>query len=137
MPSLIVIGSGPGIALSTAALFAEKKFNKVALLSRSITRLPKDKAAILDILKSKGKTDVEIDTWDVDVSDWGALKNVLHLVEQRHADVTCVLFNAARVAPSPLLEFTEEEIVKDFMVGSHLLVALLDSPPHDKYKSAN
>lgn len=31
-------------------------------------------------------------------------------------NVTCVVFNAARVQPSKLLEEAEEEIVKDFMV---------------------
>lgn len=115
MPSLLVIGSGPGIALSTAALFAEKKFNKVALLARSPERLPQDKAGILEILKSKGKKDIEVVTWSVDISNSAAFKKVLGEVEQKYDDLTCVLFNAAKVAPSQLLEYPEEEIVKDFM----------------------
>lgn len=126
MPSLLVIGSGPGIALSTAALFAEKKFNKVALLARSPERLPQDKAGILEILKSKGKKDIEVVTWSVDISNSAAFKKVLGEVEQKYDDLTCVLFNAAKVAPSQLLEYPEEEIVKDFMVRLSTLYLTFD-----------
>jgi hypothetical protein len=138
MPSLAVIGSGPGIALATTALFAEKKFSKVALLARSSQRLLQDKASILEILRAKGRADVEIETWCVDISDSPAFKQVLREVSHRLGDLTCVLFNAARVAPSQLLEVAEEEIVRDFMVCPLptplilfilLLACVLPSPP--------
>ncbi len=114
MPSLLVIGSGPGIGLATTTLFAEKKFNKVALLSRSSSRLQEDKAAILKSLEFKGKNDVEVNTWSIDIVNVKAFKNVLREVGKKHADLSCVVFNAARVETSDLLTFDEENMLKDF-----------------------
>lgn len=37
-------------------------------------------------------------------------------------NVMCVVFNAARVQPSSILEESEEEILKDFQVCSFLLL---------------
>ncbi|KUJ13098.1 putative short-chain alcohol dehydrogenase [Mollisia scopiformis] len=110
-PTLLMIGSGPGIGLSTASLFASKKFSKVALISRNKERLVTDREAVLAAAKN---TDVK--TWVADVVDSEKYKNVLKEVEEWSGEgVDCVIFNAARVEPSTLLEFPEEEIVKDFM----------------------
>lgn len=116
MPSLVVVGSGPGIALSTAALFAEKKFDKVALISRSKSRIQQDQSSLLETLAKKNKTDIEVSTWNVDVNDSSAFKKVLQEVGEKHGDTTCVLFNAAKVAPSELLKYSEEEMIDDFKV---------------------
>jgi short-subunit dehydrogenase len=114
--ALLVIGSGPGIGISTASLFAQKKFSKVALISRDKARLSQDRDTILQSLQSTNRK-VEIKTWNVDITNTTAFKAVLKETE-KFATFSCVLFNAARVEPSELLTFPEEELVKDFMVHS-------------------
>jgi short-subunit dehydrogenase len=111
---LLVIGSGPGIGVTTASLFAQKKFTKIALISRDKTRLSVDRETILQAAKSAGKI-VEIQTWSVDIANSSAFAEILKDTEG-FATFTCVLFNAARVEPSALLTFPEEEILKDFKV---------------------
>jgi short-subunit dehydrogenase len=125
--TLVVIGSGPGIGVSTASLFALKKFNKIALVSRDKKRLEQDRETVLSFLSSKTDKKVEIKTWSADVIDSASYKKVLEEVEQ-FGEITCVVFNPARVKPSELFTFGENEIVKDFMVSDsvfHLLSHLL------------
>lgn len=113
---LLVIGSGPGIGVTTASLFAQKTFSKVALISRDKTRLSKDRDTILKAANAAHKT-VEIEVWSVDITNTNAFTAVLKETE-KFATFSCVLFNAARVEPSNLLTFPEEEILKDFKVHS-------------------
>jgi short-subunit dehydrogenase len=120
---LLVIGSGPGIGVATASLFARKKFSKIALISRDKIRLSKDQDAILQAAQSAGKT-VEIKIWSVDITDSTAFTAVLKEMEE-FASFSCVLFNAARVEPSDLLTFPEEEILKDFKVLPFILIHFL------------
>jgi short-subunit dehydrogenase len=112
--ALLVVGSGPGIGVSTASLFAQKKFDKVALISRDKIRLAQDRDTILQFVKAANRK-VEIEIWSVDITDTTAFKAVLKETE-KFANFSCVHFNAARVEPSDLLTFPEEEIVKDFIV---------------------
>jgi short-subunit dehydrogenase len=114
-PTLVVIGSGPGIGVSTATVFGQKKFDKIALLSRNAQRLEQDKKTILDALRPTGRT-VEIRTWSVDITKTAEFQKVLTEVGE-FGEVSCVHFNAARVEPSALLEFDEKEILYDFMVS--------------------
>lgn len=109
---LLVIGSGPGIGATTASLFTQKSFSKVALISRDKTRLCKDRDTILKAANFADKT-VEIEVWSVDITNTKAFTTVLKETE-KFATFNCVLFNAARVEPSDLLTFPEEEILKDF-----------------------
>ena len=115
--TLVVVGSGPGIGVSTAALFASRKFNKVALISRDNIRIQQDRQSILDALPNSRK--VEVKTWSVDIINTKAFEITLEEV-QLLGDISCVLFNAARVEPSDLFELSAEEIVKDFMVRLHV-----------------
>jgi len=114
-PTLLLVGSGPGVGLTTATLFAAKKFDKVALLSRSKDRLVTERETLLSSLPA-GRN-VEVKTWDVDIVATEKYKSVLKEVEKWSGDgVDCVIFNAARIIPSPMLEFPAEEIVNDFML---------------------
>lgn len=114
--TLVVIGSGPGIGVSTASLFALKKFNNVALISRDKKRLEQDRKTVLSFLSSRTGKKVEIKTWSTDVVDSASYKKVLDEVE-KFGEITCVVFNPARVQPSELFTFDENEIVKDFMAS--------------------
>jgi NAD(P)-dependent dehydrogenase (short-subunit alcohol dehydrogenase family) len=115
---LLIIGSGPGIGVTAASLFAQRKYTKIALISRDKTRLFKDRETILQAADSVGKI-VEVQTWSVDITNSAAFTAVLKETE-KFATFTCVLFNAARVEPSNLLAFPEEEILKDFKARSSI-----------------
>lgn len=117
LPTLLVIGSGPGIAVSTATLFGKNRFTRIALLSRSESRLKVDKQTITKSLSSS--SEVEIVTWNVDVTKSTDFKHVLREVEAwANGSLECVLYNSARVDSSTLTEFEETEIIYDFMVRS-------------------
>jgi len=111
---LLVIGSGPGIGVTTSSLFAQKKFTRIGLISRDKTRLSKDRETILQAAQSASKT-IEVQTWNVDITNTTEFKAVLKETE-KFASFSCILFNAARVEPSDLLSFPEEEILRDFKV---------------------
>ncbi len=55
MSVLVVIGSGPGIGVATASLFAQKRSGKIALLARNASRLQEDKSSVLDAARQAGK----------------------------------------------------------------------------------
>lgn len=50
-PILVVLGSGPGIGLTTAKHFAKKHFSKIVLLSRNSERLEKEKREVEAVAK--------------------------------------------------------------------------------------
>ncbi|KAN0115521.1 putative NADP(+)-dependent dehydrogenase [Hyaloscypha variabilis] len=114
---LLVIGSGPGIGVTASSLFAQKKFTKIALISRDNTRLSKDRETILQAAKSAGKT-IEVQTWSVDITNTAAFKVVLKETE-KFATFSRIHFNAARVAPSNLLIFPEERDPERFQNNNH------------------
>ncbi|KAM0144699.1 hypothetical protein ACHAP3_000731 [Botrytis cinerea] len=111
-PTLVVIGSGPGIALAFTKLFAQRKFSKIALLSRSSMRLEDDKKAILESVPGK---ELDIKCWGVDIAKKDIFEKVLAEVSD-FGDVSCVLFNAARVVTSEISKFPGDEIITDFTI---------------------
>ena len=113
-PVLVVIGSGPGIGLSTASIFASRKFTKIALISRDSSRISKDKAAVVEAAKAAGRV-CEVSTFSQDVAETASFQKTLKKVEEL-GEISCVFFNAARVHPSDLMTYEEKEIIEDFMV---------------------
>ncbi|KAK0124667.1 hypothetical protein ONS95_009613 [Cadophora gregata] len=114
-PTLLLIGSGPGLGISIAKSFATHSFSKIALISRNNTRLLSEKASLeSSVLESAGKQ-IEVETRSVDIAESEKFKTVLKEVGE-WGTVTCVVFNAARVQPSEILVEGEEEIVKEFMI---------------------
>ncbi|KAH8805323.1 hypothetical protein F5884DRAFT_444510 [Xylogone sp. PMI_703] len=112
MSTFVVIGSGPGIGVLTASLFAARKFDKIALISRNATRLSEDRNKVIASASAAGRK-VEVKTWSVDITDTDKYRAVLKEVE-KFGKVSCVQFNAARVNLSALLEFDQNEILYDF-----------------------
>ena len=111
--SFVVLGSGPGIGVSTATLFATKKFTSVALLARNAQRLESDASAVLE------KNPFAIaKTYSVDISDAAALKSTLERVAEDVGPPEVVLFNAARIEPSTIGEEPPETVLNDFKVMS-------------------
>jgi len=121
----VLIGSGPGIGSTTAALFAAKKFDKIVLISRNAERLGQERKTVIERAKQAGR-DVQVKTLAVDIADSKALQDALSEV-RKFGDVEVLLFNAARVQPSPMLETSSDTIMADFKVSlASLTTALAD-----------
>ncbi|KAH8797910.1 hypothetical protein F5884DRAFT_743106 [Xylogone sp. PMI_703] len=120
--ALLVVGSGPGIGHSTASVFAQNKFNRITLISRSWSRLQASRVSILSALSNTSPTarQVEIETWAVDIME--SVK--FQIWSKRKGDIVieCVLFNAARVDFSDLCGgYEERSLVYDFMTTTAAL----------------
>jgi len=108
--TVLVFGSGPGIGISVATNFASHGFDHIILLSRNAQRLEEDRKTVAASIKSTAR----IDTVTVDLSDQESLKKALQQIDQLTSQIEVVFFNAARVGPSPLLEFPIEDLETDF-----------------------
>lgn len=119
MPSshgtLLVIGSGPGIGVHVAKIFAERGFKKVILASRDEERLAKE---VEDVKSAGGGDGVEVVATTIDLASKENVDAALGEVEKYlgNGKLEAVLFNAARIGPSKLFEFTGEEVERDLQV---------------------
>ena len=113
---LVLIGSGPGIGVATASLFASKGFS-VALLSRNAQRLSDD-AQKVRAAGGSSSSSSNVQTFTVDASDHTALRSTLEQVHQSMGRPEVVVYNAARVGPSTLGEFTPEEMLQDYKLNN-------------------
>lgn len=112
--TLIVLGSGPGIGISVAKLFAQKHFSKIALVSRNTERLQSDKEEVAAAAKDAGKT-AQVAVYTTDLNDFDALRKTLNEIEK--LGIGAVFYNAARIRPSDILTMSVEELEEDFRVG--------------------
>lgn len=116
--ALVVIGSGPGIGVTTATHFASKGFKHIVLLSRNTERLSEDAAAV-----TKVASDTKVETITIDLADTESrVKETLAKVDAKlkewNTELEVVLFNAARVGMSKPLEWTADELANDLKVGT-------------------
>lgn len=148
--ALVVFGSGPGIGRNIAALFAEKGFSKIYLLSRNQERLQEDidfvknhaastsasaSASASSTPKVDGKADAETTTTTttsckaiaVDLEDPGKVRAALAELDGRlHGkSLECVVFNAARVGGSKLMEWSAVNYEADLRVSWFFLFSSL------------
>jgi len=112
--AIVVIGSGPGIGTNTAAVFAAKKFNKVALVARNPAQLEKDAATVT----SAADGNVTVKTYSTDVIDPAKFTETLKQISQDLGTVEVVLYNAAIVAESRHIEVSDEELIRDFKIST-------------------
>ncbi|OGM45914.1 short-chain alcohol dehydrogenase [Aspergillus bombycis] len=113
--TLLLIGSGPGIGVAVASLFAQKHFDHIALFARNPSQLQADKETILSSAADVGRQ-VKVRTWKVDISDLEQFKAALTEV-QSFGTLECVYFNAARVGGSNFFDFAVEDIELDLKVS--------------------
>lgn len=113
--TLVVFGSGPGIGISIAKLFAQKHFDHIALCARSADRLASEKAEVEDAAKKVGRT-VQVSTHPTDLSNLASLTQSLKEIEKL-GPLGVVYHNAARINPSEPLSAPVEEIEEDFKVS--------------------
>lgn len=129
--ALLVLGSGPGIGIAVAKLFAQRGFRRVILCARNAERLAKE----VEEVKSVAEEDTEVSAITVDLGSAGSVKGALAELEgslggiggaddeegKGKGRLEAVLFNAARIGPSKLWEFGEEGLRNDFEVALSLL----------------
>ncbi|KAF6816169.1 short-chain dehydrogenase reductase sdr [Colletotrichum musicola] len=118
--TLLVIGAGPGIGRSVAALFAKNRYRNVALIARRESQLEIEKKAVEDAVGPEGK----VRTHAVDVVDAAALTKALDAADAELGKPDCVFYNAARVLPSELLTHDVAEIEHDFKINVSALYAV-------------
>ncbi|KAL7935112.1 NAD(P)-binding protein [Trichoderma chlorosporum] len=112
--AVVIVGSGPGIGTNTAAVFAAKKFNKIALVARNPTQLEKDAATVT----SASNGNVTVKTYSTDVIDPTKFTATLQQISQDLGTVEVILYNAAIVAESRHIEVSNEELIRDFMIST-------------------
>ena len=111
--TLFVVGSGPGIGSNVAKVFAERGFKQVILASRNGERLSKEVEEV-----KAAASGVKVDAVTMDLGDKISIKQALEQADKHLSGnvLEAVLFNAARVGPSKLLEHTPEQIESDIHV---------------------
>lgn len=111
--ALVVFGSGPGVGRNVAALFAERGFKKVILMSRDAERLQQDAAYVKSSSSTTGVYEIPID-----LSDSRSIESSLQQVNSSLEDtpLECVLYNAARTAKSQFFDFDPESLASDLRV---------------------
>ena len=112
--ALIVFGSGPGIGRNVAALFAERGFGKVLLMSRNKERLAQD----ADFVRSTS-AGVDVQEITVDAANSDSVREALEKANEALGETPLefVLFNAARLGPSKFFDFSDEELEEDLKAG--------------------
>jgi NAD(P)-dependent dehydrogenase (short-subunit alcohol dehydrogenase family) len=117
---LVVVAAGPLIGVGVAALFAQKGFTHIALLSRNAERLQEDaKKGGLPV--GAGEKKIIIKTYSADVTIPESLNSALRKVEADFGAPEVVVYNGARVSLASLSNWdtwSEEEMVTDFRVRS-------------------
>jgi NAD(P)-dependent dehydrogenase (short-subunit alcohol dehydrogenase family) len=115
---LVVVAAGPLIGVGVAALFAQKGFTHIALLSRNAERLRQDaKDGGLPI--GAGATNIIVKAYAADVTIPDNLNRALRQVEADFGAPEVVVYNGARVSTASLSNWdtwTEEDMVMDFRV---------------------
>ncbi|KAK5070371.1 hypothetical protein LTR64_000042 [Lithohypha guttulata] len=114
--ALVVIGSGPGIGRTTAAHFASQGFQHIFLLSRNESRLAEDAKAV-----SAASSAAKVETLQIDVAgDEASLKKVFSEIDSKlkatGVPLEVVLYNAARVGPSKILEWEVKQLEEDLKI---------------------
>jgi short-subunit dehydrogenase len=111
--ALVVFGSGPGVGRNVAALFAERGFEKVVLISRDANRLAQD----ADFVRS-ACAEASVHQIPVDLEDTDEVPKSLERVDDciKGTSLECILFNAARLGKSEFFEFSAARLENDLKV---------------------
>lgn len=131
MPSIYIVGAGPGVGSSVAALFVKAGFD-IGLIARSSSTLEKAKSTlnlILEAPSSSTSTKLKIFTATADGADPDSMISALESLKQQfgpgHAGPTVVLYNIASVSPPgselgprPLETLTTEVIQRHFTIST-------------------
>ena len=109
MKTLVIVGAGPGLGLSLAKKFGGKHFN-VALIAR---RKPELEKYVL-ILKECG---INAAGFAADVTNEKQLGGAFSGIKAKFGQVDLLIYNAAVVVPSPVINTTAELVNKHLQVN--------------------
>nr|POF08144.1 putative oxidoreductase [Quercus suber] len=123
--ALVVFGSGPGVGVGTATLFAERGFAKVVLMSRNAKRLAQDAIAVR-AAAAAAHIATEVYEIPVDAADLAQVDASLRQVDESlgGTPLHCVLFNAARTGKSKFFDFSPESLENDLKIAVVSLYAV-------------
>ena len=110
----MVFGSGPGVGQAVAALFAERGFELVVLLSRDAVRLAKDAEYVRSTRKDTTVYEIPVDLGDTESVQEGLKTTEMFLND---TPLECVLFNAARTGKSEFFDFPAASLESDLRVS--------------------
>ena len=110
---MILFGSGPSVGRAVACQFASQGFHHIVLASRNASRLEEDKVAVQNAAKDAS---LRVDTVICDLSDPASVSKALKQIDALVANPEAIIYNGARVAPSPLFETPVGVIENDFKV---------------------
>jgi NAD(P)-dependent dehydrogenase (short-subunit alcohol dehydrogenase family) len=116
---LVVVAAGPLIGVGVAALFAQKGFSHIALLSRNAERLRQD-AKDGGLPVGTDGTNIVVKTYAADVTIPDSLNSALREIEADFGAPEVVVYNGARVSLASMSNWdswTEEDMVTDFRVS--------------------
>ncbi|UFS59666.1 SDR family NAD(P)-dependent oxidoreductase [Subtercola endophyticus] len=104
----VIIGAGPGIGASVARRFAREGY-RLTLLARNAERLE----ALATSIRSQGTT---VDVRAVDAAEPGSLRVALEAVRAQSAGPAVLVYNAAMLVPTTLLNVSADELLEGYSV---------------------
>ncbi|KAF2215731.1 hypothetical protein CERZMDRAFT_34331 [Cercospora zeae-maydis SCOH1-5] len=120
--ALVLFGSGPVLGAHVAAMFAQKGFHKIVLLSRNLARLQEDAAFV-----RQAAPQTIVETVTVDLADVDSVRAAIGEVEARlhGTPLELVIYNAARTVLTQMLQLPVHEVQADINIsaGSLYVVA--------------
>jgi len=112
--TLLLVGSGPGIGLSVAKIYAKKGFGKIALISRTLGRLQEEQKAV-----AATASGVEVKIWAVDVAQKASLITALkEVVSWANGKLDVVVYNAARVNQVAFFGLDDDQTISDLRIAT-------------------
>lgn len=118
--ALVVLGSGPGVGLNVAKVFAEHEFRHIILLSRDTARLAGEVSAVKTVIANAKVEALELDLSKTRAEVQAVLTKVGDILSHWSVPLEVVLYNAARVAPSKIGKYPVEALEEDLRVSKLL-----------------
>lgn len=106
---MLIVGTGPGISLSTARKFGSEGF-KIALIARKLNALQQYE----EDLKRVG---IEAKGFPGDAASEESLKSAIESVIKTYGKVNVLLYNAAILKPGKPTELSADDLIHDFKIN--------------------
>tara|TARA_B100001146_G_C16186873_1_gene437271 strand:- start:756 stop:1403 length:648 start_codon:yes stop_codon:yes gene_type:complete len=107
--TILIIGAGPRVGLSTASKFFKEGF-KILLISRDGSRMEK-------MIKDISGNGQGVSVYEADVADSNTLLNTFKEIISTHDAIDVILYNVAHIVQNNILEESEESLVHDYRVN--------------------
>jgi len=106
MKTAVIVGAGKGMGNHIAERFAKEGF-RVVLIARR-------KDAIETYVKEFKEKSYEVVGISADASDKAQMTSIIHDIQKQYDFIDVLVYNAAILAPSNVLEITSESVLKHF-----------------------